>query len=204
MESNFSDMLEAGIDEAGRGPLCGPVYAAAVIWDKDLENHEEIKFIKDSKKLTPKRRKIAYDFLIKNLKFFGIGSASNIEIDKINILEATKLAMKRAVNNLETKLKKDMTLELLIIDGVRWEGCFDIPSHSIVKGDDKYLSISAASILAKEEHDIAINKYVGNNPEMNDKYDLLKNKGYGTKKHLIGLEKHGPSDYHRRSFKRCH
>jgi len=204
MESNFSDMLEAGIDEAGRGPLCGPVYAAAVIWDKNLENQEEIKFIKDSKKLTPKRRKIAYDFLVKNLKFYGIGSASNIEIDEINILEATKLAMKRAVDNLETKLKKDMTLELLIIDGVRWEGCFDVPSHSIIKGDDKYLSISAASILAKEEHDISINKYVENNPEMNDKYDLLKNKGYGTKKHLIGLEEHGPSDYHRRTFKRCH
>lgn len=204
MESNFSDMLEAGIDEAGRGPLCGPVYAAAVIWDKNLENQEEIKFIKDSKKLTPKRRKIAYDFLVKNLKFYGVGSASNIEIDEINILEATKLAMKRAVNNLETKLKKNMTLELLIIDGVRWEGCFDIPSHSIIKGDDKYLSISAASILAKEEHDIAINKYVKTNPGMNDKYDLLKNKGYGTKKHLIGLEEHGPSDYHRRSFKRCH
>ena len=204
MESNFSDMLEAGIDEAGRGPLCGPVYAAAVIWDKNLENQEEIKFIKDSKKLTPKRRKIAYDFLVKNLKFYGVGSASNIEIDKINILEATKLAMKRAVDNLETKLKKDMTLELLIIDGVRWEGCFDVPSHSIIKGDDKYLSISAASILAKEEHDISINKYVENNPEMNDKYDLLKNKGYGTKKHLIGLEEYGPSDYHRRTFKRCH
>ena len=204
MESKFSDMLEAGIDEAGRGPLCGPVYAAAVIWDKNLENQEEIKFIKDSKKLTPKRRKIAYDFLIKNLKFYGVGSASNLEIDKINILEATKLAMKRAVDNLETKLKKDMTLELLIIDGVRWEGCFDVPSHSIIKGDDKYLSISAASILAKEEHDISINKYVENNPEMNDKYDLLKNKGYGTKKHLIGLEEYGPSDYHRRTFKRCH
>jgi len=204
MESNFSNLLEAGIDEAGRGPLCGPVFAAAVIWDKKLEKSEEIKFIKDSKKLTVKRRKIAYDFLIKNLTYYGVGSASNEEIDEINILEATKLAMKRAISDLESKLKKNMELELLIIDGVRWEGCFDIPSHSIVKGDDKYFSISAASIIAKEEHDIAINEYVSNNPEMNNKYDLLKNKGYGTKKHLVGLETYGPSDYHRKSFKRCH
>ena len=204
MESNFSNLLEAGIDEAGRGPLCGPVFAAAVIWDNKLENSEEIKFIKDSKKLTVKRRKIAYDFLIKNLTYYGIGSASNEEIDNINILEATKLAMKRAILDLESKLKKNMELELLIIDGVRWEGCFKIPSHSIIKGDDKYFSISAASIIAKEEHDIAINDYVLKNPEMNSKYDLLKNKGYGTKKHLVGLETYGPSDYHRKSFKRCH
>ena len=202
MESSFSNMLEAGIDEAGRGPLCGPVYAGAVIWDPILEKSEEIKFIKDSKKLTPKRRKIAYDFLIKNLKYYGVGSALNTEIDSINILEATKLAMKRAVDDLKNKLEKD--IELLIIDGIRWEGCFDIKSHSIIKGDDKYYSISAASIIAKEEHDMAIYNYVSVNPEMNDKYDLLKNKGYGTKKHLIGLEEYGPSDYHRKSFKRCH
>lgn len=204
MESNYSDMVEAGIDEAGRGPLCGPVYAAAVIWDKKLEDYEEIKFIRDSKKLTAKRRKVAYDFLVKNLKYYGVGFATNVEIDNINILEATKLAMKRAIDNLIEKLDNNIELEFLIIDGVRWEGNFDIPCHSIIKGDDKYFSISAASILAKEEHDISINNYVTNNPEMNSKYDLLKNKGYGTKKHLIGLEEFGPSDYHRKSFKRCH
>tara|TARA_B110000908_G_C10243207_1_gene447247 strand:+ start:1254 stop:1847 length:594 start_codon:yes stop_codon:yes gene_type:complete len=197
-------MIEAGIDEAGRGPLCGPVYAAAVIWDKNLENYEEIKFIRDSKKLTSKRRNIAYEFLKKNLKYYGIGSASNVEIDNINILEATKLAMKRAVSNLINKLPNTINLELLIIDGIRWEKCFDIESKSIIKGDDKYYSISAASIIAKEEHDISVINYVKNNPELNEKYDLLKNKGYGTKKHLIGLEENGPSDYHRRSFKRCH
>ena len=100
--------------------------------------------------------------------------------------------MKRAIDNLIEKFDNNIELEFLIIDGVRWEGNFDIPCHSIIKGDDKYFSISAASILAKEEHDISINNYVTNNPEMNSKYDLLKNKGYGTKKHLIGLE-FGPS-----------
>ena len=204
MESNYSDLFEAGLDEAGRGPLCGPVYAAAVIWDKKLEEFEEIKYIRDSKKLTAKRRKIAYNFLVKNLKYYGVGYATNYEIDNINILEATKLAMKRAIKDLQLKLPKEKKLEFLIIDGIRWENCFSIDSKSIIKGDDKYYSISAASILAKEEHDKAITDYVKQNPNLNSKYDLLKNKGYGTKNHLLGLKEHGPSDYHRKSFKRCH
>ena len=204
MESNYSDLFEAGLDEAGRGPLCGPVYAAAVIWEKKLEQYEEIKFIKDSKKLTAKRRKIAYNFLVKNLKYYGIGCATNYEIDDTNILEATKLAMKRAIKDLQLKLPKEKKLEFLIIDGIRWENCFSIDCKSIIKGDDKYYSISAASILAKEEHDMAITDYVKQNPNLNSKYDLLKNKGYGTKNHLLGLKEHGPSDYHRKSFKRCH
>ena len=204
MESKYSNLLEAGLDEAGRGPLCGPVYAAAVIWDNKLEESEEIKYIKDSKKLTAKRRKIAYDFLLKNLTYYGVGYATNYEIDNINILEATKLAMKRAIKDLQLKLPKSKKLEFLIIDGVRWEKCFSIDCKSIIKGDDKYYSISAASILAKEEHDMAITEHVNQNPNLNDKYDLLKNKGYGTKKHLMGLEEFGPSDYHRKSFKRCH
>ena len=203
MESNFSEFIEAGIDEAGRGPLCGPVYAAAVIWDKKLESYDKINLIRDSKKLSDKKRKIAFEFLKTNLKYYGIGSATNKEIDKINILEATKLAMKRAVVDLKTKLPNELKIELLIIDGTRWENCFDIKSHSIVKGDDKYYSISAASILAKESHDNSIKEYIEVHPEMEMKYDLSSNKGYGTKKHIEGLEKYGASDYHRRTFKRC-
>ena len=204
MESNYSNLVEAGLDEAGRGPLCGPVYAAAVIWDKKLEEFEEIKYIRDSKKLTAKKRKLAYDFLLKNLTYYGVGYATNYEIDNMNILEATKIAMKRAIKDLKLKLPKTKELEFLIIDGIRWENCFSIKCKSIIKGDDKYYSISAASILAKEEHDKAITEYVKQNPNLDNKYDLLKNKGYGTKNHLLGLEEHGPSDYHRKSFKRCH
>ena len=147
---NKNNLIEVGIDEAGRGPLFGPVYAAAVIWDNKLNNFDEINLIKDSKKLTAKRRKKAYDFLKKNLKKknYGIGKATSKEIDKINILEATKLAMKRAIKNLPT------IPELLVIDGIGWENKFDIKSVSIVKGDNKYFSIAAASILAKEEQNI--------------------------------------------------
>ena len=203
MLSTFSNLLEAGIDEAGRGPLCGPVYASAVIWDTNLETAEEISLIKDSKKLTAKRRKKAYDFLMTNLKYFGVGYATNKEIDEINILQATKLAMQRAINNLEKKLPEGKELEFLIIDGVRWENCFNIPTESIIKGDNKYYSISAASIIAKEEHDLHIINYIKNHPEIGEKYDLLNNKGYGTKNHLLGLEKHGSSDFHRKTFKRC-
>ena len=144
MLSKFSNLLEAGIDEAGRGPLCGPVYASAVIWDTSLETADEISLIKDSKKLTSKRREKAYNFLRTNLKYYGVGYASNEEIDQINILQATKLAMQRAINNLEKKLPNNKELEFLIIDGVRWENCFNIPTESIIKGDNKYYSISAA------------------------------------------------------------
>mgnify|MGYP001163527098 FL=1 len=204
MLSKFSNLLEAGIDEAGRGPLCGPVYASAVIWDTSLETADEISLIKDSKKLTSKRREKAYNFLRTNLKYYGVGYASNEEIDQINILQATKLAMQRAINNLEKKLPNNKELEFLIIDGVRWENCFNIPTESIIKGDNKYYSISAASIIAKEEHDLHIINYIKKNPEIGEKYDLLNNKGYGTKKHLLGLEQYGSSDFHRKTFKRCY
>lgn len=199
---NVNNKIEVGIDEAGRGPLCGPVVACAVVWDEKLCSMDEIKFIKDSKKLTPKRRKIAYDFLLKNISLYGLGVVDNNIIDKINILEATKLAIKKAINNLKTKINNNDKIDMLIIDGVRWDNIFDYPTVSIVKGDDKFYSISAASIIAKEYHDKLIKDEVEKNPELNN-YDILSNKGYGTKKHLLGLEKYGPTDYHRKTFKRC-
>ncbi len=199
LKYNKNNLTEAGIDEAGRGPLFGPVYAAAVIWDDKLNNFDEINLIKDSKKLTAKRRKKAYDFLKKNLKKknYGIGKATSEEIDKINILEATKLAMKRAINNL------DINPELLIIDGVGWENKFNIKTVSIVKGDDKFYSIAAASILAKEEHDFDILKKVQNDESLIKKYQIDKNKGYGTKYHIEGIKNHGITNFHRKSFKPC-
>ena len=194
---NKNNLIEAGIDEAGRGPLFGPVYAAAVIWDNKLNNFDEINLIKDSKKLTAKRRKKAYDFLKNNLNNYGVGKATSEEIDNINILEATKLAMRRAIKNLPTEP------ELLVIDGVGWENKFDIKTVSIVKGDDKYFSIAAASILAKEEHDLDILEKVKNNNNLVKYYQIDKNKGYGTKYHIEGIKNHGITEFHRKTFKPC-
>jgi ribonuclease HII len=185
-----------GIDEAGRGPLIGRVYAGATIW-----NGEDVDFIKDSKKMTPKRRAIALEWIEKNL-IYGVGYADNNEIDEINILNATKLAMDRAIENLLTKVNNKKTELDLYIDGCGWEHKFK-NCTSIVKGDDKYYSIAAASIIAKEYHDKHILNLCNNNPDYNNKYDLLKNKGYPTKKHIEGINKYGITEYHRKSFKSC-
>ena len=189
---NKNNMVEAGIDEAGRGSLYGGVYSCAVIWNKELEKSDMIKYVKDSKKLSRKRRKEVYDFLIKNVTY-GLGVVNSSTIDKINILEATKLAMKKAVNNLTIKPK------LLVIDGCGWENKFDIESVSVVKGDNKYYSIAAASIIAKVSHDIDIINDINNNNSLKN-YSLDTNMGYGTKKHIDGIRKYGYTSKHRKSF----
>jgi ribonuclease HII len=193
MLNHYNNKDEVGLDEAGRGPLFGNVYAAAVIWNPESIPPE--KLIRDSKKLSKKKRKEAYDWIINNVIDYGIGFSTNEEIDKINILEATKLAMERAINNLKNKPTN------LIIDGVGWEKKFtDYNVNSIVKGDDKFYSIASASILAKENHDLHIENLCQNNQELDEKYNLKKNMGYGTKQHIDGIKKYGYSDYHRKSF----
>lgn len=193
--------LEIGIDEAGRGPLIGRVYAGAVIWGKDTP---ENLIINDSKKLSAKKRGLALEWIKSNVKAWGVGYAEPEEIDKINILEATKLAMDRAVQNLITNFNLQNKNISLIIDGSGWEKKFkDYHVKSFVKGDSKYLSIAAASIIAKEHHDDYIKNLCLTNPELDEKYSLLSNMGYGTKKHLLGLENYGNSVFHRKSFKPC-
>ena len=189
---------EIGIDEAGRGPLIGRVYAGAVIWGDINENTS---FITDSKKLTPKKRAVALEWITHNVKAFGVGWAESNEIDDINILEATKLAMDRAIFDLKQKYNFDNNITLLI-DGTGWEKKFtNYKTKSIIKGDSKFLSIAAASIIAKEYHDKYITDLCAEYPELNIKYDLLNNMGYGTKKHIDGIRIHGYSNYHRKSFK---
>jgi ribonuclease HII len=189
---NNDDFIECGIDEAGRGPLLGNVYAAAVVLDQNLIIPENL--IIDSKKLSKKKRKIAFDWIKENIKNYGIGFATNEEIDNINILEATKLAMDRAINNLPIKPTH------FIIDGAGWEKKFnDLNVLSVVKGDNLYYSIAAASILAKEYHDEHIRNICIENEVLN-KYDLLNNMGYGTKKHIDAIKLHGYTNYHRKSF----
>jgi ribonuclease HII len=201
MQKYKNDINEIGIDEAGRGPLIGRVYAGAVIWDND----KEFELINDSKKLTPKKRQIALKWIKENIKYWGVGYADEKEIDKINILNATKLAMDRAIKDLTTKYNNTNTITHLLIDGTGWEKKFkDYNVESIVKGDSLYYSIAAASIIAKEYHDMHIHEMISNDPTLDDKYSLSSNMGYPTVKHFEGIKKYGITEYHRKSFKGCY
>ena len=179
-----------GVDEAGRGPLVGSVVAAAVIFPVNFH----IEGLTDSKKLTEKKRE---DFYLKitNQCFWSVGEASSIEIDQINILQATMLAMKRAINNLQHQLLSQNKDEIfrVLVDGNR---CPDVDNCSaIVKGDLTEPVISAASVIAKVTRDRQMKELDLRFPE----YGFKKHKGYGTKEHLIALSKHGPIDGHHRS-----
>ena len=152
--------------------------------------------MKDSKKLSAKKRAVVLKWIQENVDEWAVGWAEPEEIDQINILEATKLAMTRAIDKLDFKPTH------LVIDGVGWEKKFpDYKVQSVVKGDSLYYSIAAASIIAKEYHDAYIKEICENNPELNERYDLLNNMGYGTKKHIEGIKKFGLSNFHRKTFK---
>ena len=191
-ENDSKNIIEVGLDEAGRGPLIGRVYAAAVNWG-NTDIHPDVK---DSKKLSSKKRAIVLKWIQENVDEWAVGWAEPEEIDKINILEATKLSMQRAIDILDNKPTH------LVIDGVGWEKKFtDYKVQSVVKGDSLYYSIAAASIIAKEYHDEYIKKICLENPDLDEKYGLLSNMGYGTKKHIEGIQKYGLSKFHRKSFK---
>ena len=177
--------LVAGVDEAGRGPLAGPVFDAAVILDDLLP----IKGLADSKKLTPKKREHLYDIIKAQALCFCVATASVEEIDQLNILQATLLAMQRAVKGLRLKPSK------VLVDGNRLP-VLDIRAEAIVKGDTTVPSISAASILAKVERDRWCVEVDAQFPN----YGFLTHKGYGTQMHLRALQEHGPCVLHRRSF----
>jgi len=177
--------LVAGVDEAGRGPLAGPVFAAAVILDDLLP----IKGLADSKKLTPKKREYLYHIIKAQALCFCVATASVEEIDQLNILQATLLAMQRAVKGLRLKPTK------VLVDGNRLP-VLNIRAEAIVKGDSTVPSISAASILAKVERDRWCVEIDAQFPH----YGFLAHKGYGTPVHLRALQEHGPCDLHRRSF----
>lgn len=180
--------LICGIDEVGRGPLLGPVVTAAVILPIGYYNPE----IKDSKKISEKKREKLFDIISENAIDIGIGIVDEKTIDEINIYEATKVAMKKAIDNL--KIKPDYVL----IDAMKLD--IDIPSNSIIKGDALSESIAAASIIAKVTRDRMIDEIDEEYPM----YDLKKNKGYGTKKHLSALNEYGPCKYHRYSYSPVH
>jgi ribonuclease HII len=175
----------AGIDEVGRGPLAGPVYAAAVILDLD----NDIYGIKDSKKLAEEQRNKLSQEIIHKCISYSIGFATVDEIDKYNILNATKLAMRRAIKGLKVEP------EHILIDALKLEG-INIPQTPIIKGDDLSVSIGAASIIAKVERDGVMDDIGEKYPQ----YLFGKNKGYGTKEHIEAIQKHGICEHHRRTF----
>ena len=174
-----------GVDEAGRGPLAGPVCAAAVI----LPEGEIIPGLNDSKKLTDKKRRELFPIIKEKAVAYGIAFASEAEIDEINILQATFLAMKRAIAQLEGKA------DFALIDGNR-ETDFGIPCLTVIKGDSRSANIAAASVLAKVTRDVYMEELAEKYPD----YGFEIHKGYGTKAHYAALTEHGMCDAHRRSF----
>ena len=178
--------LLCGVDEAGRGPLAGPVFAAAVILPPELE----IPGLNDSKKLTEKKREALFDVIRAQALAFCIASASEEEIDRLNILQATFLAMNRAVKGLS------VTPELVLVDGNRDPGFSGIETVCVVGGDRQSASVAAASILAKVSRDRFMLEMAKEYPQ----YAFERHKGYGTKLHYERLREYGPSPIHRRSF----
>lgn len=184
----------AGVDEVGRGPLAGPVVAAAVVLPEDFH----ILGIDDSKKLSEKKREEFYEVIKENAVAWGIGMADQQVIDEINILQATKQAMRDAIRQVCAKLADDgKTLDYVLFDALTIDDV-PIPQEGIVKGDAKVLAIAAASILAKVTRDRMMVEYAQQYPG----YAFEKNKGYGTKAHYEGLRQQGMCEIHRRSFLR--
>lgn len=182
----YESLIEAGCDEAGRGCLAGSVYAAAVILPPDYQNE----LLNDSKKLTAKKRYALREEIERDAIAWAVGIVTPEEIDKINILNASFLAMHRALDQLKVRP------EAVIVDGNRFNPYQDLPSTTIVKGDGKYLSIAAASILAKTYRD----DYMLSLAEEYPQYDWQSNMGYPTKKHRQAILEHGITPYHRKSY----
>lgn len=196
------DDLVVGIDEAGRGCLAGRVYAAAVIWpvkSPDSEDGPNLQdtLVKDSKKLTPKQREMARNYIMENAVDYGIGYATQQEIDSINILQANFLAMHRAIDQLS------LDFDLILVDGDKFKIYEDYPHQCVIKGDDKFYSIAAASILAKTSHDKYVREICEKDPTLDEKYGWLSNMCYASEEHREGIIKHGITKYHRQSFGIC-
>ena len=192
--------IELGIDEAGRGCLLGPLCVGAVIMG-NMEDNPPPYEIKDSKKCSPKKRKILKEYIEANAIAFNVQFVWEKEIDEVNVLQATMKGMHQCID----EINKEITIDRILVDGTQFpvylNSDFEPIEHiCIPQGDNIYTNIAAASILAKEYHDEYIVNLVKANPEL-EEYDLLNNKGYGTKKHIDCIKKNGISGWHRKSFK---
>lgn len=210
VETPYPIVIEAGVDEVARGPLFGPVFAAAVILDKNIPLH---KWLNDSKKVTRLRRKEVRKWIEENSVAFSVAHISNDLIDEINIRNCAYLAMELAIRNLSVKPER------ILVDGDYFPGTVnfgkydekittfvperldkDIEHFTVVGGDAIYANIAAASILAKEYHDDYIKSLILADPTLDLRYSLQSNMGYGTAKHILGLKTHGVTPFHRKSF----
>jgi ribonuclease HII len=193
-----NDILECGIDEAGRGCLFGRVYVGAVVLDPQIELHP---YLNDSKKVTPARRALVREWIEENAIAFSVAYGEAHEIDRDNISNTVMSKMHLAINKL------GLTPDLLLVDGNYFKKYYDddmniIPYETIINGDGQYASVAAASILAKEYHDEYIRNLCKTIPELETKYGLTSNKGYGSKGHCEAVKKYGASEYHRKTFLR--
>ena len=209
MESNTTlyqykekDTIEVGLDEAGRGCLLGPVCVAGVIWLQEDPNKEII--IKDSKKYSEKKRIQCFHYIKKHCLDYSIQLLSNDVIDEKNILQSSIDGMHMCLDDISLRKQFDT----ILVDGNHFDPYYSsqkdefVPHHCIVKGDDTYKSIAAASVLAKTYRDQYIVQLVKDHPEL-EKYDIINNKGYGTKKHREAIQKYGITKWHRKTFKPC-
>ena len=196
------DTIELGIDEAGRGCLIGPVCVASVILGDIISNPPPFE-IKDSKKCSPKKRKILKDYIENNSIAYHVQLIHHDEIDKLNILQATMKGMHLCID----EILKEINIDRILVDGNYFPYYTDkdmnVIDHVCIQGgDNKYLNIAAASILAKEYHDEYIINLVKDNPIL-ENYDILNNKGYGTKSHMEAIKELGSTQWHRKSFQCC-
>ncbi len=195
------DAIEVGMDEAGRGSLWGRLYVGAVIMSPDDDAYDDggvmLRQIMDSKKLTPKKREALAEYIHENAIEAVVAWSEPEEIDRINILRADMAAMNRALDALQTPFQR------ILVDGDFWEPASqhaDVPALTIVEGDAQSLTIAAASILAKVAHDQWVRETVRSQPELDERYGLAQNMGYGTAAHIAGLNTWGAHSLHRRSF----
>lgn len=196
----YQTEIQIGVDEAGRGSLIGPVFVGAVIWDNELDD-EKIRYIKDSKKLSKIKRNEMRKFIEKNALAWSVASCDNTVVDDINILNATYKAMHKALKEV---YENNIKFNRILVDGNRFKPLLTsngfIPHQCIINGDNRFIQIAAASILAKTHHDEYIEKICEDNPDL-CKYGLLTNQGYGTIEHRKAIKEYGLTELHRKSFK---
>lgn len=196
-----NNSIEVGVDEVGRGCLSGPVVAGAVIWDPEIRQEKGF-IIKDSKKLSERKRYILKDFIEENAIDTNVHFVDNKRIDSINIYHASHEAMHKAIRGLQVEP------DILLIDGDKFTPYMNnnddyIEHVCIPQGDNHYCSIAAASILAKCARDTYIEELCDKYPELNERYKWKKNKGYGTREHMEGIQTYGITEWHRKSFSPC-